>query len=468
MNRFKITVALLFTLLISVGNGAPLEGVNELPTPDLVATMAMGFNYDILRSPFRKDFDKARGYFGINVPISFKMSDNMMGSLTSGISDNFTDGEIFTPDLAVKQFANTSILVDVPMLMGVASFGHMRMMNMDYFNVLGLPTFQYSPPDSMLNPDPNATSSISLLLRGAINAPMNFSMGWETITFGYAYKFTDKLMATFNLYRHYFSFNAISNIDVDILGNLNVESDVINDKVRLDYRLQNSIDGFYELKKWRPSFGLQYGRFSSVIRLGFDGKAKGAISGGYSVPFFIDPSTFEMAELDQAYVIENYERFKNNEVTEVNFSTSNDLGFSMPHSFTFMFDIVPKKLMFSYTKLVGHIGFNLVDNDFGDSTNDQLDTLDLRAGAKVDHILLLSGRFPHIFFQFGAFSFNAYYQDQDNLLNSEDSQYLIKYGKGVLVPIVSGGASIGDKFQLMLQGDLFPLAALKTGVIYNF
>jgi len=54
-----------------------VQGLNELSTPDLSTSLAIGFNYDYLRSPLRVDYERARGLFGINIPLSIKPSAEM-------------------------------------------------------------------------------------------------------------------------------------------------------------------------------------------------------------------------------------------------------------------------------------------------------------------------------------------------------------------------------------------------------
>lgn len=464
LNLYIRSIALLlFTSLLSFSSAA-IDGVEELPAPDVNAQLAIGFNYDYLKSPLNKDFERAKGYFGINIPLTFKMSESMMNSVTEGVSDNFTNGTIFSPDIAVKQFLNTTIQVDVPMLWGVASFGHMRMMNIDYKNSLGLPTFLYTP--DLMEGDESSDTQVDMLMRGAVSAPVRMNMSWESMNLGYSYKFGDKLTASFNLYRHYFHFNVAGNIDIDILGKLNVNGAGVNDQITLDYSLHNSVDGFYELVKWRPTMALKYWRLSAIARLGFDTNASGALDGGYSVPFFIDASTFEVADMDQDYIIDNYEKFKNNETTTVEFNTETSLHFSMPHAFSASFDIVPSKLFVSYTKLSGPVEMALVDDDFGNSGNSGVDSLDFRVGATVDHIMLLAGNFPHLNFTLGAFQFNASYADETKLLS--DNRVLVNFGEGVLLPIASLGFAMGDKFQVMFEVNITPFTAVKSGVVYHF
>ncbi len=464
---FVLTVLLLFNFSFS-----QTEGLDELSTPDVFATMAIGFNYDYLRSPLRVDYDRARGLFGINIPFAFKPSAEMTGQMLSGVSDNFTDGEFFEPSVAVKQFANTTLQVDVPFFGGVLQWSHMRMMNISYNNQISLSNFRYQP-DSLPGAPTDGDVDLSMLLTGNISVPLGFNLGWETMTFGYAYKINEMFSVALNMHRHYFHFNILGNVDMDLVGNIGIETTSddfsVTKDISIDYALHNQVDGFYDLKRWTPTIAASAWRFQFIARFGFTSHAKGALYGGYSVPFFVDPETFELESFDQEYIEDNLGNFENNDTVATTFSTTNDLLWEMPSGFTLGFDIVPEKLNISYTKFAGSIRMELVDEDFqkeGDNKDQDLDSLNFRFGAQVDHIILLQGHFPRLYFNTGIFSFDASFGDSENLLGNADA--MIQFGSGVMLPILGGGIILGDKMQFKGEINLAPFPAINTGIIYHF
>lgn len=471
--RKTIVLIMLLGLLVQI-SWAQEDGGEEfdISTPDVFASMAIGFNYDYLRSPLRVDYDRARGMFGINIPFAFKPSDEMMGTLLSDVSDNFTDGQYFAPSVSVKQFANTTLQVDVPFFGGVLQWSHMRMINVNYSNQIGLSNFTYHPDTLPGGAMPEGTS-IDLLLKGNMAVPIAFDLGWETMTFGYAYKINDMFEVALNMHRHYFYFDVLGNVDIDLLGKIDVEYEEngvsIPVEINPDYSLHNQVDGFYDLKKWTPTIAASAWRFQFIARFGFKDYAKGELYGGYTVPFFIDPETFEVDELSAEYILDNLGKFQNNETNSVTYSTKNDLLWQMPHGFTFGFDIIPERLNISYTKMANSIRMELVDEEFqedGDGDEDGLDTLDFRFAANVDHLVLLQGHFPWIYFKLGIFALDVEFAGERHLLSNVNG--MIDYGDGVMMPILGGGLILGDKMQFKGEINLAPFPAINTGIIYHF
>jgi hypothetical protein len=41
-------------------------------------------------------------------------------------------------------------------------------------------------------------------------------------------------------------------------------------------------------------------------------------------------------------------------------------------------------------------------------------------------------------------------------------------GKSAMIPVINFGSAIGTKLQLLLELDVLPLPALKTGIFYHF
>lgn len=472
-------VASVFCFLAVAYGDSLLEGLN-LPTPDVSASLSFGFNYDYLRSPLNVDFTDPQGYFSVNIPVRFSPSAEMLESVLSGISDNyFTDGESFLPSVAVKQFANTTIRVDVPMLWGVCTFSHINVMSLSYEHTTGMPSFRYAPKALPGAEGDDPSQDIAILLLGHINVPLKFRFGWESTTFGYAHRFNDIFSVALNLHRHRFYFEARGNANVEMLGKVDAEIEGSNIMIPLDYTLHNPINGDYSLDRWSPTLAAKVWRFDFLARFMFKDRAKGFFHAHYTVPFFVDPATFEidkgLAAADTEYLLENYQNgnFLNNKTETISLDTDNDILWAMPHVFTLKYHILSdNRLSVSYSKFYGSTSFSLVDTTFG---NDPLkgndveyleDGLDLRVSINVDHLILLNGHFSWFFFDMGIFALDVDFRDDKNLL--KDIDMMIPFGKGVMIPTLSLGGIIGTKLQFLLELNVLPLTAFKTGIVYNF
>jgi len=257
--------------------------------PDFDAKLSFGFNCDYLRSPLKVSFDYPKGYFSINIPLTYSPPKTLTGAMTEPLADQFEEGEDFEPTASAKQNANTTIKVDVPMMGGVMTFSNMQMMYFRYMNTLGLANLKISQPQS-------DDSEFGLFMRGMVSVPIDVQMGWETMTFGYAYQVNDMLKFAFNLHRHVFTFDVKGKIDIDILGkfSFNIEGEPVEQEI--EYPLNNIIDGHYEVERWTPTLAIKYWRVSLISRFGMTTTPRGFLTARYSVPFFIDPETFSVDE----------------------------------------------------------------------------------------------------------------------------------------------------------------------------
>lgn len=451
---------------------------------DFKAELAVGFNYDFLKSPLDVSFDYPKAFLGMNIPLKYNLPQSIANNLGSQISGQFSDSaesEEFVPEAYAKQNANYSIQVDVPMLGGVITFSNMQMLYMQYLNRIGIPKLELGTEEG---------GDIGLLMRGAITVPVELSIGWETMTFGYAYEVNDMLKFAFNLHRHTFTFDLKGKVDVDILGkfDITISEEGVPDYTiggNIDYSLHNIIDGHYELERWTPTFALKYWRFSLTSRFGMTARPTGYLKAKYSLPFFVDPETFAIAQGLEAGISDpdelmnymtgdddNLSKFRNNETNSVEYSTTAKMTWKMPQAHTVMFDIIPEKLAISYTKLFGSLYMELSD-PFSDKaalldTAEYPDTLDFRFEALMDHVLLIQGSFYSSFFNIGIYSMDFSFRDNENLLSNIDALKKIRFGNGIMTPVLNFGAIVGSKIRLLAELDLLPLTAIKTGVMYYF
>ncbi len=479
-----LSAAALFTSSVyaqdSQDNSTDDLGV-EPGVPEVHAKVSIGFNYDWLRPPTKVSFDYPRGYIGLNIPFRYGLHRIFGESVTEGVGDFFGDDEKeFTPTATAQQYANTTIRVDVPMIGGVGSFANIQNFYLGYSNTLGEPVIKIKP---------DVDSTLSLFMRGMVGVPLDLSMAWETMVFGYAFKVNDNLSMALNLNRHLFKFDLHARVNVDLLGYFGIDIgsaaggdseelseagvDGISLEQDIDYsshEVYGDASGHYEAEVWTPSIGIKFWRLGLTSRFGLKTKAPGKLRATYKLPFFIDPETFEMPDFTTDYLLDNYQRFINGDTDSLTYSTSEPLEWEMPQGHTITFDIIRDKLYLSYTKFFGEIRMALSGIQ-AERKRDDLDSAEVRSvgfdvGVNVDHITMLHGSFHSAFFNIGAFAMDLRYEDVENVL--PDAIPDLSYAGGIVVPVLNFGTTMGSKMQLLLELDILPLTALKSGLIYHF
>jgi len=362
----------------------------------------------------------------------------------------------------------------------VATFSNMQNFYLSYMNVLGNPSF-YIAPDS-------AMDGLSFAMRGAVDVLLEMSLSWETMTFGYAYRVNPNIIFAFNLHRHLFVLDVAAQVNVDILGAFRFEpvvagggADVggISVEGEINYnaeRTRGVARAHYKAETWSPTFGIDLWRFGWTSRFGVDTRVKGEFEAVYSLPFFIDPETFSIG-ISDAYALldgENRSKLLNNAVDSVRYyiePQENYLRWRMPHGHTMSFDLVPDKLRISYTKFFGEIGMNLSGIRKEVTTLTEQDTTEVGfdIGFTVDNIIMLNGHWRNAFFNLGVFGIDFRAGSRDHLLGGAlDKAGWVMLGDQAMVPILNLGSAIGSKLQLLLELDILPLPAVKTGIFYYF
>jgi hypothetical protein len=453
--------------------------------PSFNAQLGVGFNYDLLRDPTDVSFEYPNAYFGFNVPL--KTTQNLrylVKGVDSLLNDSslFANGSDYKVNATARQNANVTVRVDVPMLGGVGSFSNIQNMFLKYQNVLG-------NPDIYLNPS-NLGDGVNFLLRGTLTVPVELSLYWETMTFGYAYRLNKYFTFALNLHRHIFSLDMRGNIDVDMMGkyafDLNSNSGSTDVEIPLvdgvvNYpsdKINGSAYGHFETEVWSPTLAVKAWRLSVVARFGIDTRAKGNFLARYKIPFLFDPETFK-----PKYKMDDYKTLTSPEFTQglasnatdslVYSSGDADLIWKMPTGLSFSFDVWPKHLRVSYSKLFGDINMKL-DNiakqklatEMNSNRDTTFDTIVIDVGISVDHVIMLQASLFNSFLNLGITSFDVSYNGQDHLLGKE-LPYM-KMGKSAMLPVLNLGTDLGTRLQLHLELDVLPLPALKTGVVYHF
>jgi len=523
MRRIGVFAAVLAVVLavsgpVSAQSGSGLDqpdgvGIN-LPSFDV--RMSMGFNYDLLRPLTGVSFSYPAGYFGLNIPIGLGADiRKLIGEKT--MDDIFSDsslfrvGDNFKPTADASQNTNSTVRVDVPMLGGVGTFAYTQNFFFNFNTALGGSSVISAYQDIGEMVEDEGIGGY-LALRGALRIPLSLSMGWETMTFGYAYRVNndDNLIFALNMHRHLFSLDMRLRADIDLLGHVNLRANNVEfdggaapinlsiDDDIIDFssdKCNGSAQGRFRAEAWTPSLAVKWGRFSLTSRFGFDTKAKGSARGGFVVPRVVNLETGEVKVLDDFQSLTD--SLGNNpmvvfdmlgdesglipkEIDSISYEIREALRWKMPQGHTLAFDIIPNKFSVSYTKLFGEVNMRM-DNiirttkvsEGGSTTDtsswmhDKFDTLKVDLGVKMDHILMLQLNYPTFFINAGICGIEA--RSGDSYAFRESGLKSLKLGDVVMVlPVLNGGVNLGTKLQLRLEADILPLPAFRTGVNYYF
>ncbi|MCX7726031.1 MAG: hypothetical protein N2053_04195 [Chitinispirillaceae bacterium] len=470
----------------------------EVKLPDIKASMSIGFNYDFLYDPLSVSTKYARGFFGMNLP--FGKSVNLAGlePFKSAIDSLYnqqsflSDKESFRPTVGGRQYSNSTVRVEVPMLGGVASFSSIKNFYVEYINQLGNPYLSFGS-DSI-------GEGVSFLLRGTMFVPVSMNASWETMTFGYVYDINKYIRLGLSLHRHVFMVDMRGKIDADLIGRYNIEtgnSEAIGFGMpsisgELDYpssKIYGRAYGHYETEVWSPTIGCKLWRFSLVSRFGINTKVKGSFYASYSLPFFINPVTFEPAyDFTDPNIINNSEMRQNllaNATDSIVYTTKkkmpdgsyeeSDLQWKMPTGLTFAFDIFPEKLKISYTKIFGEVAMKLdkisrekIAIESGTSRLPLKDSFVVDFGVSVDHIVVLEANLFNSFLNLGVFNIDVRYRDQEDLIKNNIPKELTPVGNMVMIPVLNLGTTVGTKIKLLVEMDILPFPAFKSGFYYYF
>jgi hypothetical protein len=462
---------------------------------------------------------------GLNLPLGFGGDLQTVPGLDGALDDLFEEdglfkrSESFKPNAAASQNANFTVKVDMPMLYGVGSFAYTQNFFLNFSTAIGgLSVFNsYIPISETIREtidDADVVTDVNgfLSLAGGIKIPLAVNLGWETMTFGYAYRFpqVENLVLALNLHRHLFSLDIRAKADIDILGHLKLNAGmnmsntststsidvplIDYDDILIDYTSEicnGSALGRYRASVWTPAVGAKYWRVSYAGRFGINTKAEGSITGRFAIPRIIDLQTGDFSDEykdledalsgDIAGILDKIgadgvTSLVSSAVDSIVYQTTESLVWKMPSGHTLGFDIIPNKLSVSYTKLFGEVAMKL--ENFKRTTGDAAvgdpnksgtwdETFDLDYGVSVDHIIMLHANWPAFFVNAGVCSFDMRSGDGDYVLYKNSGGWPA-FGKGVMLPVLNGGVTLGTKLQLRVEGDILPLPAVRTGVHYYF
>ncbi len=459
------------------------------------AIMYAGITYDILHDPTHVSFEYPLGYISFNVPIKLQMPD-------IGWKDqlHLDDSVNFVPRLGARQRLNYSFRIDVPMLKGVFSYGNSYNVSLSYSILLGNSGIE------MVNQTLAGGTGDDIMvmgtLRGYINVPVYYTMGWQTQTFGYAFRPLQDLTVGINLHQHIFEIKGAGNVSASILGHIGVNAFGKKEGINIDYgneHIYGAMDGEYKLSTLTPAIGVKWRRFGYTARAGINKPAQGYFKARYAVPFFVDPQTFSTDSLQRVFKTDSGQSalakndkamiFKNeveaNKTESISYYSTQPLEFNVPWGHTFNVDILKNsKLSLSYTKVVdskrgeiagyheyeGHELSVIVTDSLGNQRTVQRlkgkGVNDLDFGFAIDNVIVLAGRFKGFRFNVGTFTMDFRERHNKDLIGGIKGWPHI--GDDAIFPILGLSTLIGSTTKLLLELDLLPIPSLKTGLFYYF
>lgn len=220
-----------------------------------------------------------------------------------------------------------------------------------------------------------------------------------------------------------------------------------------------------------------------VSRMGARMSAKGHLDVAYSVPFFINPSTFEprFSEPDSFLAADNLSRLLNGETGKRNIHVKDRLILTLPQSHSLSVDLWPGKLALSYTKVFGHVS---IHNESSEAAAPILgpDTAAGTAGAAddsgavdtegfvdldlfPDQVICLSAHFGWFHGDLGAHSLNVSYRKSGHLLSGLSP---LDWDGDPIVPILDFGFTWGKPLVFTTDFFIVPLPAVRSGISYAF
>jgi len=462
----------------------PLKAAAQIDLPTVKAGFSAGFNYDLLRSPTDISFDYPMGFFGFNIPFGSNLSIRAIGGDAFDEifddTDLFRNGEAFKPEASASQNTNYTIKVDMPMLGGVGSFAYTQNFFLNYNTTLGNAAMDTSTVFSESGMDMN------LVIKGGVSIPLQFAFGWETLTFGYAYRLNKDIVFALNLHRHLFSMDFRGRADIDLLGNLDASIDAgpLGDgEMTINYLLDfpaevanGSVNGKFTAAAWTPSIGVKLGRLSLASRFGLNTKVNGSIRGQFRLPDIVDLETGKTIfdDLDDMSVedaLELIDRITNVSADSIVYESTESMRWKLPQGHTVSLEVIRDVFSLSYTKTFGDIELKLRNIERTNKKTDDSDlpdSLNVDLGFTVDHIMMANiNLFRTVFLNVGVFAFDVRSEDKENILGGAVPSYL-RLGKAAMLPVLSFGGTMGTKIKLHIEGDVLPLPAVRTGIFYYF
>ena len=423
------------------------------------AELSGAFSYEFLRSPLARPFDE--GYANVSFNLPFRASAQANRYLRSA-----SDSTIVIPDLFARlsQQVNAHVDISAPALGGIAFFAARENASLAVNGALGNARFNLD----------TALGNGSILLKGTIHMPLAFEMEWRSLTFGYAFRPTRYVALGFQIHKHTFLAHTAGDLRPDLSGRIAVGGDAGHTSFQVEYpddKVYGTASGDYAGDAWSPDLAIRIGPVALVSRMGVRMSARGHLDVAYSVPYFIDPGTFEprFSAPDSFLATDNLRRLLDGETGQRDLHIRDRLILALPQSHTFSVDLWPGKLALSYTKVLGRVSIHNESSgkplptaaDSGSVDTEGFVDLDLFP----DQVVCLSGTFGWFHAHAGAHSLNVSYRGEGHLLSGASP---LEWDGDPIAPILDFGFTWGHP--LVFQADFFvtPLPAVRSGISYAF
>jgi hypothetical protein len=421
------------------------------------AEISGAFSYDFLKSPLDRPLGSGKAQMGLNLPINVSArAQKLLGS--------FADSQVVIPDLfaRVSQSLNAHVDVSAPLWGGAVFFAARENASLTVSGALG---------DARFNMDTSLSDQGAVLLKGSIHMPLIFDMSWRSLTFGYVFSPVPHVELAVQLHKHVFTASTSGDLRPDLTGRIEVTGDANTtfDVVYPDSKVYGTARGSYQGETWSPEMGLGLGPLKLVSRMGARMTARGYVDVDYSVPFFIDPETFEtrFTEPDSFLAPENLSRLLDSEVGRKRLHIRDRLVLTLPQSHTITWEILPGRLALSYTKVLGHVSIHALQ----DTADAEADSLLVNTDGFVDldlfpdQVICLSADFKWIRGSIGAHTLNMGYRKKKNIFSGLSP---LEWDGDPFVPILNFGVAWGSPLVFSIDLYISPLPAVRSGVAYGF
>jgi hypothetical protein len=432
------------------------------------AELSGAFSYGFLASPLARPFDEGWADVSFNLPFRASAQANrFLGSAS--------DSTVVIPDLfaRISQQVNAHVDISAPVFGGIAFFAARENASLAVHGALG---------DARFNLDTTLEGTGAILLKGTIHMPLAFEMEWRSLTFGYAFRPVPYVELGFQVHKHTFLARTAGDLRPDLSGRIEMQGEAGNASFQVEYpddKVYGTAAGRYQGDAWSPDLAVRVGPVSLLSRMGARMSARGHLDVAYSVPFFIDPDSFEprFTEPDSFLAADNLRRLLDGETGKRNLHIKDRLILTLPQSHTLTAELWPGKLSLSYTKVFGKVSIHNETSGKPDSgpagkpapepaDSGSVDTegfVDL--DIFPDQVICLSGRFGWFHADLGAHSLNVGYRGEDRLLSGASP--FEWYGDPV-VPILDFGFTWGHPLEFRADFYVSPLPAVRSGIAYAF
>ncbi len=415
------------------------------------AQLEGAFSFGYLRSPLDYPANRSEVETDFNLPV------NIAGSAQHLFAES-SDSTVVIPGILgrVSQLLNASLSASSPVGPGVLFFAARENAGLRVTASLG---------DANVNLD-TVLAVGTLRLKGSIFLPIRFDIRWRSLSLGYVYQPSPWMRVGLQVHRHEILVVAGGDLRPDLVGRVEVEGAAFD----IDYskdRLFGNANGQYSGLAFTPEMAVEIGPVFGMIRMPTSLRAEGRLDMNYSVPFFIDPETFdnEITSPDSLLTSENLRRLQGGETRSRQWLFHEPLAFSLPGSITFGGKLWNHHLEISYTKMFGSLGVH------GQPQRANTDSVELRsegfldAALTPDHLVLL--RWTTSFFHggLGAHTVNFAYRKHRQLLSGLSA---FEIQGDPIAPLFQFGFLWGKPLSLNLEFSLVPIPSLQTGMRYLF